>query len=160
VRLRRSGEKMMDDGARFSKAQYVALARFRLTIRRFLRFSELAVRKAGLTPQQYQLLLAIKGTPDRDWATITELSEQLQLRHNTVSSLVDRTAKLALIAKVEHETDKRAVAISLTPDGERKLETLVALHQTELKRIQDLLRVPTFGTAGDGGTDDGGPKGL
>jgi DNA-binding MarR family transcriptional regulator len=139
----------MDEGSRFSKAEYVALARFRLTIRRFLRFSELAVQKSGLTPQQYQLLLAIKGTPDRDWATITELSEQLQLRHNTVSSLVDRSAKLSLVAKVEHSSDRRAVAISLTPTGERKLETLVAVHQTELRRIQDLLRVPTFGTATD-----------
>jgi DNA-binding MarR family transcriptional regulator len=137
----RQGEP--DSGtARFSKADYEALARFRFAIRRYLRFSELAVRQAGLTPQQYQVLLAIKGAPGRDWATITDLSQQLQLRHNTVSSLVDRMLKAGLVNKVEHHRDRRAVAISLTAAGERKLEQLVAVHRAELQRMRDLLRVP------------------
>jgi hypothetical protein len=46
-----------------TKADFEALARFRFGIRRYLRFSEQAVRGHGLTPQQYQLLLALKGFP-------------------------------------------------------------------------------------------------
>ena len=43
---------------------YQALAEFRYQLRRFLRFSEEAVREAGLEPQHHQLMLAVKGKPD------------------------------------------------------------------------------------------------
>ncbi|MDQ2790413.1 MAG: MarR family transcriptional regulator, partial [Actinomycetota bacterium] len=61
-----------------TKQDFEALAQFRFGIRRYLRFSEDAVRRDGLTPQQYQLLLALKGFPGRDWATVRELAERLQ----------------------------------------------------------------------------------
>src|SRR5579884_1043720 len=38
----------------------------------------------GLTPQQHQLLLGVAGFTGRGWATITELAEFLQERHNAV----------------------------------------------------------------------------
>ena len=40
---------------------YKALAQFRFQLRKFLSFSEAAAHQAGLTPQQHQALLAIKG---------------------------------------------------------------------------------------------------
>src|SRR4051812_19692595 len=51
------------DGAPLTKRDFEALAQFRFGIRRYLRFSEETVRRDGLTPQQYQLLLALKGFP-------------------------------------------------------------------------------------------------
>ena len=42
-------------------ADYRALAEVRYQIRRFLRFSEDAARKAGVEPQHHQLVLAVKG---------------------------------------------------------------------------------------------------
>ena len=42
-------------------ADFQALAAFRAGLRRFLRFSEDAAREAGLTPQQHQLLVSIRG---------------------------------------------------------------------------------------------------
>ena len=65
------------------------LARFRYELRKFLRFSEQAARNAGLTPQQHQLLLGVAGFTGRGWATISELAEFLQERHNAVVGLVD-----------------------------------------------------------------------
>ena len=50
--------------------QYRALADFRYELRRFLRYSEQLTRRHGVTPLQYQLLLQVKGYPDRDHATI------------------------------------------------------------------------------------------
>jgi len=67
-----------------TKQDFEALARFRSGIRHYLRFSEETVREHGVTPQQYQLLLALKGFPDREWATVRELSDRLQLRHHSV----------------------------------------------------------------------------
>ena len=55
------------------KAQYEALAAFRYALRKFLRFSESAAQAAGITPQQHQALLAIKGFPGRDQVTVGEL---------------------------------------------------------------------------------------
>ena len=43
------------------EADYAALAQFRYQLRTFLAFSEAAAQSAGLTPQQHQALLAIKG---------------------------------------------------------------------------------------------------
>ena len=48
------------DVTTISDAEYQALAAFRAELRRFLRFSEDAARAAGLSPQQHQLLLAIR----------------------------------------------------------------------------------------------------
>ena len=57
-----------------SKADFEALARFRFGVRRYLRVSEEIVRAHGLTPQQYQLMLALMGFPGREWASVQELA--------------------------------------------------------------------------------------
>ena len=62
--------------APLTKEDFEALAQFRFGIRRYLRFSEETVRRHGLSPQQYQLLLALKGFPGREWATVRELAER------------------------------------------------------------------------------------
>src|SRR5260370_1224208 len=80
----------MGSGQEFTKADYEALARFRYGLRLYFRFSERAVRLLGLTPQQYQLMLNIKGFPGKDWATVTELAERLQTSPNSVVGLGDR----------------------------------------------------------------------
>src|SRR5579884_4479947 len=110
--------------AEFSKADYEALARFRYGLRLYLRFSERAVRMIGLTPQQYQLMLTIKGFPGKDWATVTELAERLQSSHNSVVGLVDRCEANALVKRNPHPTDRRAVAVRLSERGEELLAQL------------------------------------
>ncbi|MGH3602753.1 MAG: MarR family transcriptional regulator, partial [Pseudonocardiaceae bacterium] len=85
-----------------TKQDFEALARFRFGIRRYLRFSEEAVRRDGLTPQQYQLLLALKGFPGREWATVRELADRLQVRHHSVVELVDRAQGQGLVERGAH----------------------------------------------------------
>ena len=53
-----------------TQSQYELLAALRRSLRRFQRFSQDAARAAGLTPQQHQALLAIKGSPGRDGLSI------------------------------------------------------------------------------------------
>jgi DNA-binding MarR family transcriptional regulator len=125
-----------------TKADFEALARFRFAVRRYLRFSEEAVRRFDLTPQQYQLLLAVKGFPGRDWATVGELAERLQLRHHSVVELVNRAQRLNLVARSPHPEDRRAVRVTLTPEGESTLGRLATLHRAELRRVGELLRPP------------------
>ncbi|RZU31231.1 MarR family winged helix-turn-helix transcriptional regulator [Blastococcus saxobsidens] len=131
-------------GPPLSKRDFEALARFRFGIRRYLRFSEETVRRHGLTPQQYQLLLAIKGFPDRDWAAVRELADRLQLRHHSVVELVNRAQSQGLVDRAPHPTDARAVRVELTAEGERILARLSALHRDELRRQDTALFPPTW----------------
>lgn len=118
------------------------LAEFRYQIRRFLRFSEQAARSAGVTPQQHQLLLGVAGFTGRGWATITELAEFLQERHNAVVELVDRASRRGLVSREAVARDHRFVRVQLTARGRRILSKLAALHRGELERLQSGRRVP------------------
>lgn len=128
-----------------TKADFEALARFRFGIRRYLRISEEIVRARGLTPQQYQLLLALMGFPGREWATVQELADQIQLRHHSVVELVNRAQRQGLVQRGRHPTDARAVRVSLTLEGERILGELSALHRDELRRSGSALTQPFWG---------------
>jgi DNA-binding MarR family transcriptional regulator len=127
-----------------TKQDFEALARFRFGIRRYLRFSEEIVRGHGLAPQQYVLLLALKGFPDREWATVRELADRLQLRHHSVVELVNRAQGQGLVERSAHPEDARAVRVLLTQDGEATLARLSALHRDELRRMELALRLPTW----------------
>ena len=112
------------------------LANFRYQLRKFLRFSEGAARSNGLTPQQHQLLLGIAGFTGRGWATITELAEFLQERHNAVVGLVQRAERRGLVRKSRSTDDQRIVRVFLLPEGERLLNKLTDLHQKEVRKFR------------------------
>src|SRR5690242_2772375 len=78
---------------------FESIATFRYAVRRFLRISEQAARAEGLTPQQHQLLLAIKGFPGRDSATVSELADRLQMRQHSMVGLIDRTVAQGLVRR-------------------------------------------------------------
>jgi DNA-binding MarR family transcriptional regulator len=129
-------------GSEISKAEYVALAAFRAALRRFLRFSEEGAREAGLTPQQHQLLLAVKGQPDRDWASVSALAEALQVRHHAAVGLVDRCERAGLVQRSPDPEDRRQVRVLLTEQGEEILERLSARNRRELRALQQALHLP------------------
>src|SRR5216684_5513699 len=102
-------------------AEYQALAELRYLIRKFVREGDSAARAAGLEPQQYLLLLALRGLPEGKEATIRTLAERLQLRHHSVVGLIDRLEKRGLVRRVRGKEDRRKVLISLTARGEQIL---------------------------------------
>ena len=124
-----------------SKAQYETLAAFRYALRQFLRFSEKAALGAGITPQQHQALLAIKGFPKHDSVTVSELAERLQLRHHSVVGLIDRLVEEKLVLRTPSEKDRRQVLIRLTPRGEKVLGKLSFAHSKQLKQIGPELKL-------------------
>ena len=130
--------------AALSKKDFEALAGFRFAIRSYLRFSEDTVRSHGLSPQQYQLLLALAGFPGREWATVKELSERLQLKHHSVVELVNRAQQQDLVVRTADPDDARAVRVVLTATGERALGLLSALHRDELRRMVSALTPPPW----------------
>jgi DNA-binding MarR family transcriptional regulator len=125
----------MESPRRIDKSQYETLAAFRYALRRFLRFSEAAAEAAGITAQQNQALLAIKGFPARDKITVGELAERLQLRHHSAVGLIDRLVAEKLVARAPSVEDRRQVLVQLTSRGEAVLEKLASVHREQLKRI-------------------------
>ncbi|HEY7347489.1 MAG TPA: MarR family transcriptional regulator [Ktedonobacterales bacterium] len=129
---------------KISKAEFESLANFRYAIRRFLRFSEQEARKVGITPQQHQLLLAIKGYPDRESATVSDLAERLQMRQHSTVGLIDRTEAQGLVRREAGTADRRQVYIFLTPAGEALLDRLAIIHRRELHTMSDALQLPMW----------------
>jgi DNA-binding MarR family transcriptional regulator len=126
--------------ADLAKADYERLAEFRYLLRSFLAFSETKAEESGLTPQQHQALLAIKGFPGRDQVTNGELAERLGIRHHSAVGLVDRLAKRSLVKRRGDDADRRLVLIGLTPEADALLGRLSLVHSDELKRLAPLLK--------------------
>ena len=124
--------------AKLSEQDYRDLANFRSALRQFLAFSEVAARRAGVTAQQYQALLAIRVSPKRAMP-IKDLAEELLLLPNSAVQLVDRLAHAELVERRPSPTDGRSVLVTLTPKGTRLLDQLAVDHHAELIRQKPLL---------------------
>jgi DNA-binding MarR family transcriptional regulator len=133
-------ESSMSDSSTISKSEYEVLAEFRYALRQFMSFSEQAAKDVGITPQQHQALLAIKGFPGRDQITIGELSERLQIKHHSTVGLVNRLESEKLITRSSAKEDRRKVFISLTRRGLSVLGRLSQIHREELQRLSPQLR--------------------
>lgn len=112
--------------------EYQALAQFRFLIRRYITNAENAARSVGLEPQQYMGMLALRGLPDGQQATIRTISERLQIRHHSAVELVDRMEKRRLFRRERSKKDRRLVLVHLTARGEKLLSRLVRHRVAEL----------------------------
>ena len=112
---------------------YRALAHFRHLLRKFLRFSEKAAKSAGLPPRQHQLLLAVKGVPEGELATIGVLARMLQLRHHSTVELAVRLERRRMVERFRSDSDRRRVIVRITARGERVLRGLSLRHREELR---------------------------
>lgn len=120
-----------------SKVEIEGVATLRYALRRFSRKTEIEARRIGLTPQQYSLLLAIKGFPGRETANITELAERLQVRHNAVIGLVNRAEERGLVKREPNAPgeDRRVVQVRVTPMGEEMIQSLASALRDERRRV-------------------------
>jgi len=114
---------------------YARLLTLRSRLRRFERWSAEEAQSAGLTPTQHQLLLAVRGHPDRRGPTIGEIADYLLLRHHSAGELVHRAEAAGLVARVRDSDDRRVTRLRLTDDGSARLDSLTARHLEEIERL-------------------------
>ncbi len=114
---------------------YESSLRFRYALRQFLAFSEREAQAVGLTPQQHQLLLAVRGHPSAA-PSMTEVAEVLLVKVHSVVELVDRAEQAGLVTRSPDPSDARRQCLSLTPRGEVLLAQLTAVHLDELRRFR------------------------
>lgn len=115
------------------RVDYTALAEWRYQMRLLLGRRETAARAAGVEPQQYMLLLQIKGLQARRAVTIGMLAERLQIRHHSAVELVDRLVERGMVARRRHDDDRRQVIVTLRPAGEAVLRRLALNSLAELR---------------------------
>jgi DNA-binding MarR family transcriptional regulator len=121
-------------------SEYQQLAAFRYALRSFLRFSESAAERAGLTAQHYQAMLAVCASAEDGHLTINDLAQQLMIKHNSAVGLVDRLSQQGLVTREPSAVDGRKVHLRLTAKGNRVLQRLAEVHREELRRIAPQLR--------------------
>jgi DNA-binding MarR family transcriptional regulator len=132
--------KMAERRFNLTTRDYAQLAAFRHALRGFMRFSEAAAAKAGLTAQHYQAMLALRGCPDDQRVSINDLAQQLLVKHNSAVGLVDRLVEERLIVREPSQVDRRKVELRLTGRGRQLLAKLAATHRRELQRIGPTLQ--------------------
>ena len=110
-----------------------ALAELRYRIRLFLKEGDAAARAAGLEPQQYLMLLAIRGLPEDMPAKIQTLADRLALKHHSAVELVDRLERNGYVRRARSKDDRRQVLVSLLPKGQKVLERVVQQRIGELR---------------------------
>jgi DNA-binding MarR family transcriptional regulator len=118
---------------KIATADYRALAELRYRIRHFLCATDATARQLGLEPQQYLLLLAIRGLPEGTKATIRTLAERLALKHNSTVELINRLERNGYARRSRSRDDRRCVVVSLRPRGEKLLERVAQQRITELR---------------------------
>jgi len=118
---------------KITENEYRALGELRYRIRKFLQEGDVTAKQAGLEPQQYLLLLAIRGLPTGQEATISALAERLSLRHHSTVELIDRMEARGYVKRIRGREDRRQVLVSLQPRGEKMLEKVVEQRIIELR---------------------------
>jgi DNA-binding MarR family transcriptional regulator len=120
--------------------EYVRVAEFRSAMRRFLRRSEHAARRFGLTPQRYLLLLMIQGAPSGEArSTVTELSDRLQLAQSTVTELVGRAETAGLVQRQQSTEDARVAYLRLTDEGSRRLDGVFSELEADRQQLLEAI---------------------
>lgn len=131
---------MLKKTAAETSIDYQTLVAFRSALRKFLRVSEEIAGSLGLTPQQHQMMLVIRGYAGPDHPTIGDLAKRLQVRHNSAVGLINRLARLGFVKRQPGKLDRRQVKVLFTSKGLAMLEKLTLAHHGELKQIGPEIR--------------------
>jgi DNA-binding MarR family transcriptional regulator len=124
---------MPDNDRTLSDIEYEALANLRYRIRKFREFSGKAAERLGLTRQQHQALLAIKGLGAGGRMSLPDLADKLFL---TAAETAGLAASLQAAGHVTIEAkQKRRPAAVLTGQAEELLRRLTSAHLYEIREM-------------------------
>lgn len=113
-----------------------ALIALRQIQRRTEQASKKLAAQAGLTPSQLQVMQILA---ERGEISAGEVSNLTQLKHATITSLVDKLVARGLMARRRSETDRRRVWLMLLPDGQAAITSAPDLLQETFQvRFQTL----------------------
>jgi MarR family 2-MHQ and catechol resistance regulon transcriptional repressor len=85
---------------------------------------EAAFAKAGLTLQQYRVLMVINFAQQP--VTQTDMARHLDRNANSISLIIDRMEKSGLVKRVRDLKDRRALRLTMTAKGEELFKRATA----------------------------------
>ncbi|WP_413943044.1 MarR family winged helix-turn-helix transcriptional regulator [Bdellovibrio sp. HCB-162] len=88
--------------------------------------------KHGITASQFQTLAALRRLSPQP-LTAAQVMKYSVLTSGSVTSMIDQLQKKGLVKKLQDETDKRAVRITLTPRGKDLIEPILKERLKELQ---------------------------
>lgn len=113
-----------------------ALIALRQIQRRTEQASKKLAAQAGLTPSQ---LLVMQILSERGEISVGEISNLTQLKHATITSLVDKLVARGVATRRRCEEDRRRVWLKLLPEGETMITSAPdLLQQTFQTRFESL----------------------
>jgi DNA-binding MarR family transcriptional regulator len=130
--------RLMAEEHKLTDTDYAALAEFRFALRQFLAFSERGAASLGLTPQQHQALLAIRGATHPN-VTVGYVADRLILKPHSATGLVDRLESLGLAVRRPSPDDGRQALLDLTEKAQTLLRLLTETHREEIVRLRPML---------------------
>lgn len=92
----------------------------------------LARPEIDLTLPQMITLFAIHDSGTCRMSTLAEVTQQSA---GTLTGIVDRLIDDGLVARVRNASDRRVVEVTLTPEGERRLQLVTAARHEDMSRI-------------------------
>ncbi len=95
-----------------------------------------ALRKAGLTNQQWRILRVLYERGD---SGINQLSNDCVIMRPSVASIIPRLEKADLVARNKVPGDKRRTSISLTSKGRAKVEEILPTFSGLYQRLEERL---------------------
>jgi DNA-binding MarR family transcriptional regulator len=126
---------MKEETEILSAGDYQALANLRFALRKFTEFSTAEVQRLGITPQQHQALLAIKGLPATKRMTIGMLADRLLIAPNSATALVNRLTETGLVERNASGSDARRQYLGLTKKANDILAKLSGAHLHEIREM-------------------------
>ncbi len=120
---------------KLTDADYERLAELRYGLRRFLNWSTQQARRAGITPTQHQLLLAVRSSQDPRGPTVGDVADVLIIRHHSAVGLIDRAQEAGLITRERDPDTQSVVHLKLTDFGALTLSALSEMHLRELAQL-------------------------
>ncbi|HWB22094.1 MAG TPA: MarR family transcriptional regulator [Gaiellaceae bacterium] len=121
-----------------SEREYDEAAELRLALRSFHARSDATVRRHGLTPKRYELLLLVKVSDPAE-ATVGHLGARLSIGQSAATQLVRRAEDDGVLERQLSRRDARVQHLRLTEEGERRLAGALADLGPERRELINIL---------------------
>lgn len=91
----------------------------------FQRASDANIRRMGLTPPQFDIVVTLGNTPGMSFK---ELGSRTLITKGTLTGVVDRLQARGLVERHASQTDGRSTRVRLTDEGERVFREVFEPH--------------------------------
>ena len=95
--------------------------------------------KVGITGVQ---LVVLRILSENEQINLGELAQRLKITNSSLSGIIDRLVQANLIIRDRSKQDRRALILTLTPEGENVVKVATGPDSHLYKKINRILEIP------------------